>query len=196
MFRSVGPGTMLSPVPAVMVSCALPGEKPNIITIAWAGTVCSKPPMLSVSIRKDRFSYDIIAKSGEFVVNLVGTEQAQAADFCGVKSGRDVDKFAELSLTPVAAPPLTVAPAIAQCPAALPCRVKGIIQLGSHDLFLAEIQDVMINDRFLLPDGKVDMEAMHLVAYSHGQYCPLESPMGFFGYAVARDDVKKRRMGK
>ena len=111
-FQTLSPGTLLSPVPAVMVSCALPGKRPNVITVAWAGTVCSDPPMLSISVRKERFSHHILLESGEFVVNLVGREQLQAADYCGVRSGRDVDKFADCGLTAVPAQGMDCVPAV------------------------------------------------------------------------------------
>lgn len=123
-FQTLSPGTLLSPVPAVMVSCAMLGKRPNVITVAWAGTVCSDPPMLSISVRKERFSHHILLESGEFVVNLVGREQLQAADYCGVRSGRDVDKFADCGLTAVPAQGMDCAPAIAQCPLYLACKTQ------------------------------------------------------------------------
>ena len=127
-FQTLSPGTLLSPVPAVMVSCAMPGKRPNVITVAWAGTVCSDPPMLSISVRKERFSHHILLESGEFVVNLVGREQLQAADYCGVRSGRDVDKFADCGLTAVPAQGMDCAPAIAQCPLYLACKTQQVIE--------------------------------------------------------------------
>ena len=138
-FVSLTPGTLLAPVPAVMVSCALSGEKPNIITLAWVGTVCSDPPMCSISVRKERYSHHIIRESGEFVINLVGKKQLRVMDFCGVKSGRDMDKFAACGLTPAAVPGFA-APAVAECPIYLACRVTSVQELGSHDLFLGKIE--------------------------------------------------------
>ena len=130
------PGNMLYPVPAVMVSCGLLDEKPNIITIAWAGTVCSSPAMVSISVRKERYSHHILKESGEFVINLVTKDLVRAADYCGVRSGRDVDKFAEMHLTPF--PSRTIAtPGIAESPVNIECKVTEIKELGSHDLFLA-----------------------------------------------------------
>ena len=130
-------GNMLYPVPAVMVSMAREGEKPNIITVAWAGTVNSDPVMLSISVRKERYSHAILSETGEFVVNLVNEPLARACDYCGVRSGRDVDKFSRMKLTPAAVEGV-VAPAIAESPVNLACRVKQVIPLGSHDMFLAE----------------------------------------------------------
>ena len=131
------PGNMLYPVPAVMVSCKRPGERPNIITVAWAGTVCSDPVMLSVSVRKERYSYAILKETGEFVVNLVTGDLVYGADYCGVKSGRDVDKFKDLNLTPLESS-FVQAPGIAESPVNLECRVCQVLELGSHDMFLAD----------------------------------------------------------
>lgn len=195
IFRTIGPTTYLSPIPAVMLGCADPeaGIAPNLITVAWAGIVNTKPPMLSVSIRKERYSHDIIAASGEFTVNLVSRELCRAMDFCGVKSGRDLDKFAKCGLTPCAAPELSKAVGVAQAPAFLSCKVKQVIPLGSHDLFLAEILQVSVRDEFFLPDGSINEPAMELVAYIHGKYYPTSAPVGFFGYSIASPEALKRR---
>ena len=139
------PGNMLYPLPAVMVSCQRPGEKPNIVTVAWAGTVCSDPAMLSISVRPSRYSHDIIEETGEFVVNLIDEKTTRAMDFCGVKSGRDIDKFKECHLTAI--PSKTVsAPSIEECPVSIECRVKQILRLGSHDMFVAEVTAVSVED--------------------------------------------------
>lgn len=139
------PGNMLYPLPAVMVSCQRPGEKPNIITVAWAGTVCSSPAMVSISVRKERYSYSILKETGEFVINLVTKELVFATDFCGVRSGRDTDKFQAMHLTPE--PSLKVkAPSIAESPVNIECKVKDILPLGSHDMFLAEVVSVQVDD--------------------------------------------------
>ncbi len=188
------PGTLLSPVPAVMVSCAKPGETPNIITLAWVGTVCSDPPMCSISVRKERYSHSIIADSGEFVINLCGQENLRATDFCGVKSGRDVDKFAACDLTAVAVEGLSVAPAIAQCPLYLGCKVTQIIELGSHDLFLGSIVSMGVRDDLMDETGKLHLQRANLVAYCHGEYRAVGEALGFFGYSVAAPDVLERRM--
>ena len=193
-FQTLTPGTLLSPVPAVMVSCALPGERPNIITVAWAGTICSDPPMLSVSVRKERFSHHILAESGEFVVNLVGRQQLHAADYCGVRSGRDTDKFADCKLTPVSVQGLSNAPAIAECPLYLACKVQKVIELGSHDMFLAKIVSMGVQEKLLDEKGKINLRDADLAAYSHGVYYALGEAMGFFGYSVAAPDVYERRM--
>jgi len=179
------PGNMLYPVPAVMVSCRRPGEKPNIITIAWAGTVCSDPAMVSVSIRPERHSYGIIKETGEFVINLVDRKTVKAADWCGVKSGRDVDKFEEMKLTE--APSKTVAvPGIAECPVSLECKVKDIIPLGSHDMFLAEVTAVSVNAEYINEKGGFDMNNPGLVAFSHGAYVELGKTLGTFGFSVRK----------
>ena len=192
-FVSLTPGTLLAPVPAVMVSCALPGQKPNIVTIAWAGTINSDPPMCSVSVRKERFSHDIIRDSGEFVINLVGEDQLRATDFCGVKSGRDIDKFFACNLTPVPVDGFS-APAIGECPLYLACRVTSVQELGSHDLFLGVIERVGIKPDMMDAQGRIDFGKMKLIAYNHGVYYALGGALGFFGYSVAAPDVLARRM--
>lgn len=179
------PGNMLYPLPVVMVSCARPGEKPNIITVAWAGTICSDPVMLSISVRPERYSYSIIRETGEFVVNLVNRELVRATDFCGVKSGRDVDKFRELGLTP--SPSAHVgAPGIGESPLSLECRVTQVIPLGSHDLFLAEVVGVDVDSRYLDEKGKFRLNDSGLVTYSHGEYFGLGEKLGSFGYSVRK----------
>ena len=194
-FVSLKPGTLLSPVPAVMVSCALPGEKPNIVTIAWAGTVNSDPPMCSVSVRPSRYSHGIIRNSGEFIINLCGEDNLRATDFCGVKSGRDVDKFSACGLTPVAVEGFS-APAIGECPLYLACKVKSVQPLGSHDLFLGEIVRVGVKKELMDGDGGIDFGKARLVGYNHGVYYQLGRVLGFFGYSVAAPDVLQRRMEK
>ncbi len=194
-FVSLKPGTLLSPVPAVMVSCALPGEKPNIVTIAWAGTVNSDPPMCSVSVRPSRYSHGIIRDSGEFIINLCGEDNLRATDFCGVKSGRDVDKFSACGLTPVAVEGFS-APAIGECPLYLACKVKSVQPLGSHDLFLGEIVRVGVKKELMDGDGGIDFGKARLVGYNHGVYYQLGRALGFFGYSVAAPDVLQRRMEK
>ena len=179
------PGNMLYPVPAVMVSCKRPGEAPNIITVAWAGTVCSDPPMVSVSVRKERYSYDIIRESGEFVVNLVNRGLVYGADYCGVKSGRDVDKFKELGLTALPLPHVK-APGIGESPVCLECKVTRQIPLGTHDMFLAEVLGVSVDGQFLDKKGKFHLNRSGLAAYSHGEYFALGEKLGSFGYSVRR----------
>ncbi|MDY3819332.1 MAG: flavin reductase family protein [Lachnospiraceae bacterium] len=186
------PGNMLYPVPAVMVSVAAPGEKPNIITVAWAGTINSDPPMLSISVRKERYSHDIIEKTGEFVVNLVNEPLTRATDFCGVRSGRDVDKFAEMKLTPVAVDGVSV-PAIEESPVNLACQVTDIIPLGSHDLFLAKIVSVTVDERYLDEKGTFHLNQAGLVAYSHGEYFALGKKLGSFGYSVRKKPANQKK---
>ncbi len=195
-FRSFDPCTLLSPVPAVMVSCRGTGDadKPNIITVAWAGTVNSDPPMVSVSIRKNRYSHDLIRDSGEFVVNLVDEARCRALDFCGVKTGKTTDKFAACGLTPMPAVNLRHAPAIAECPAYLACKVKQVLELGSHDLFIGEVVGVQVRGDLFDADGSLHLERAGLVCYNHGIYQKAEGVLGFFGYSVARKEVYDKRM--
>ena len=179
------PGNMLYPVPAVMVSCQRPGEKPNILTVAWAGTVCSDPVMVSISVRPERYSYPIIKETGEFAINLVTKDLTFATDYCGVKSGRDVDKFEKMKLTPVALEGIS-APGIDESPLILACRVKDVQALGSHDLFLAEVVSVSINESYMDPTGKFRLNDTDLMAYSHGEYFRLGEKLGKFGYSVQK----------
>ena len=185
-FVNIKPGTLLAPVPAVMVSCALPGQKPNIVTIAWAGTVNSEPPMCSVSVRKERHSHPIICQSGEFIINLCGEDQLKDLDYCGVKSGRDVDKFAERHLTPVPVPSFT-APAVGECPLYLACRVTNVLELGSHDMFIAQVLNVIVDDEYLDPEtGRLDLKKADLITYCHGHYYSLGEELGHFGWTVKK----------
>lgn len=184
---------MLYPVPAVMVSCQRPGEKPNIITVAWAGTVCSSPAMVSISVRKERYSYDILKETGEFVINLVTKELVRAADYCGVRSGRDVDKYKEMHLTALSSQSIG-APGIMESPVNIECRVTEVKPLGSHDLFLAEVTNVTIEDTYLDENGKFNLNSAGLIAYSHGEYFELGKKAGSFGYSVRKP--KKTRNKK
>lgn len=179
------PGNMLYPLPVVMVSCKRPQERPNIITLAWAGTICSDPAMVSVSIRKERYSYDIIRDTGEFVVNLVNRDIVFATDYCGVKSGRDVDKYKEMNLTPLASKYIQ-SPGIAESPVNLECRVKDIISLGSHDMFLGEVLGVTVDNAYMNESGKFELNSTGLVTYSHGEYFELGEKLGKFGYSVEK----------
>jgi flavin reductase (DIM6/NTAB) family NADH-FMN oxidoreductase RutF len=179
------PGNMLYPVPAVMVSCAREGEKPNIVTVAWAGTISSSPAMLSVSIRPERYSYAIIKETGEFVVNLVTKELAFACDYCGVKSGKDIDKYKEMKLTPSKSQVIK-APGIEESPVNIECKVIEIKSLGSHDLFIAEVVGVNVDDKYMSNTGKFNLNSTGLVAYSHGEYFELGKKLGKFGYSVQK----------
>jgi flavin reductase (DIM6/NTAB) family NADH-FMN oxidoreductase RutF len=185
------PGNMLYPVPAVMVSCGREGETPNIITIAWAGTICSDPAMVSISVRKERYSHKIISETGEFVINLVNKRLVRAADYCGVKSGRDVDKFKETRLTPQTSR-YVKAPGIAESPVNIECRVTESKELGSHDLFLAEVVGVTIDNQYMDEKGKFNLNASGLVSYSHGAYFELGKKLGTFGYSVKKKTGTKK----
>lgn len=180
------PGNMLYPVPAVMVSCGREGEKPNIVTVAWTGTICSDPVMVSISVRPERYSYDIIKETGEFVINLTTKELVRATDWCGVKSGRDVDKFKEMELTAAKAEHLSQAPIIAESPVNLECRVTEIRELGSHHMFLAEVVGVQVSEKYMNESGKFELNSTDLVAYSHGEYFVLGEKIGKFGYSVKK----------
>ena len=179
------PGNMLYPLPAVMVSCGREGEKPNIITVAWAGTICSDPAMISVSVRKERYSHQIIKDTGEFVVNLVNKSLVRATYFCGVRSGRDTDKFKECRLTPQVSR-YVKAPGIEESPVNIECRVEKILELGSHDMFIARVEGVTVDNRYMDEKGKFNLNASGLVAYSHGEYFELGKKLGSFGYSVKK----------
>ena len=185
------PGTMLAPVPAVLVTCQSAAGQPNIVTVAWAGTVCSDPPMLSISLRPSRYSHDLIRASGEFVVNVPTAEQVMAVDRCGVVSGRDTDKFKLTGLTPAPAQHVK-APAIAECPVNLECRVRQTLKLGSHTLFLAEIVGVQVAEELVDGHGRLALERTRLLAYAHGHYYALGRQLGFFGFSVRKRRHLKR----
>lgn len=195
-YTVLSPSAMLNPVPVVLVSCADPEnpEKKNMITLAWAGTVNSEPPMVSISVRKERYSHDLIAESGEFVVNLVDEGMCRAVDYCGVRSGKDVDKAAETGLAYMPAEAMKIAPAVCGAPVSLSCKVRQMLELGSHDLFIGEVTGVMVRDDLLDGNGTLHLEKAKLVAYSHGLYQKLGGVMGFFGWSVARPEVLERRM--
>jgi flavin reductase (DIM6/NTAB) family NADH-FMN oxidoreductase RutF len=189
------PSTILNPVPAVMVTCVDQEGKPNIITLAWAGTINSEPPMLSISVRKQRYSYNLIKEKEQFVVNLTTRRLAFATDYCGVKSGRDVDKFEVMKLTPEKASKVDV-PLIAESPVNIECRVKNVMELGSHDLFLAEIVAVNVDEALLDEKGKLCLERADLICFSHGEYWSLGKALGHFGFSVARRKAARNRQKK
>lgn len=186
------PGNMLYPAPAVMVSTADREGRDDIVTLAWAGTVNSDPPMLSVSVRKERFSHHMLTETGEFAVNLVTEELTRAMDYCGVRSGREVDKFAKTGLTRGKASKIQV-PLIQESPVNLECRVRQVIPLGSHDLFLADILAVQVDERYLDEKGAFHLNDAKLIAYSHGTYYSLGQVLGTFGYSVKGQGKKKRQ---
>ncbi len=179
------PGTMLYPVPAVMVSCRSSQGIDNIITVAWTGIICSDPAMLYVSIRPERYSYNIIKDSGSLVVNLPNRYLAHALDFCGVKSGRDINKFQHLGLTAQKSN-MVDAPSIEECPVNLECRVKEIISLGSHDMFISEILCVDVEEKLLDKSGKLQLNKADLICYNHGEYRSLADSLGHFGFSVKK----------
>ena len=190
------PSTLLNPVPVVMVTCVGADKKPNIITLAWVGTVNTKPPMISISIRKERYSYQLIKDTGQFVVNLTTKKLARAADFCGVKSGRDVDKFKAAKLTQEKASIVNV-PLIAESPVNIECVVNNTIELGTHVLFIAEIVAVNIDEKLLDENGKLCLEKADLICYSHGEYWSLGESLGYFGFSVTkRKNLKRKNLRK
>lgn len=188
------PGTLLAPAPPALVTSG-DGERSNVFTAAWTGIVCSEPPMTYVSIRRERFSHGIISETREFVINLPCEAIARATDLCGVRSGRDGDKFALAGLTREFSH-LVAAPTIAECPVSLECRVREIIPLGSHDMFLADIVSVGVDPRFVDEKGALHMEKCGLLAYAHGAYFGLGKQLGTFGFSVRKKPLPSRRPPK
>ena len=187
-------GNMLYPLPAVMVSVRGKNGEDNIITVAWAGTVCTNPPMVSISVRPERYSYQMIKESGAFVINLTTEDLCYATDYCGVRSGRDVDKFKEMHLTPLASREVSV-PGIAESPVNIECRVRQITPLGSHNLILADVVAVTIGDAYMDEAGKFHLNDTGLITYSHGEYFLLGKKLGTFGYSVRKDSPVKKGNG-
>jgi flavin reductase (DIM6/NTAB) family NADH-FMN oxidoreductase RutF len=186
-------GTMLYPLPAVMVSCGIEEEELNIITISWTGTVNTDPAMLFISIRPERHSYDIIKKTGEFVLNLTNKELAYATDWCGVKSGKEFNKFKEMKLTPMPSTMIKT-PMIAEAPISIECKVTQIIPLGTHDMFLAKVLAVHADKQYLDPEtGAFNMQKAGLIAYSHGMYYELGNQIGKFGFSVKKKRGRKKK---
>mgnify|MGYP002773750380 FL=1 len=179
-------GNMLYPLPAVMVSCADASGASDIVTVAWTGTICTNPPMLYVSIRPERASYQLIRESGEFVVNLTTRRLQRACDWCGVRSGRDYDKWAECGLTPAPAAKLELAPVIAESPVNIECKVTEVKELGSHHMFLASVEAVQVDESLVDAQGRLDLARAGLTAYSHGEYFELGQRLGTFGYSVRK----------
>ncbi len=179
------PGNMLYPLPVVMVSVADKEGKQNIITIAWTGTICSDPPMVSISVRPERYSYHMIKETGEFVINLTTKELAFATDYCGVKSGRDVDKFAAMHLTPMQGEKVK-APLIAESPVNLECKVTEVKRLGTHDMFMAEVVCVHADEKYMDEQNRFHLEMADPIVYSHGTYMTTGEKIGTFGYSVRK----------
>lgn len=180
------PGNMLYPLPAVMVSTADKKGNDNIITVAWTGTVCTNPAMLYISVRPERYSYHMLRESGEFVVNLTTEKLARAADWCGVRSGKDVDKWKEMNLSRGKTEKLIYAPAIKESPVNIECKITEVKELGSHHMFLAEVVAVQADEKYMKKNGKFELNAAGLIAYSHGEYFALGKDMGRFGWSVGR----------
>jgi len=180
------PGTLIYPLPAVLISCGSSPENYNLLTISWVGTICTNPPMCYISVRPERHSYDIIKQTGEFVINLTNEDMAFATDWCGVKSGKDFNKFTEMKLTPVKGEKVN-APTVKESPLCIECKVKEIIKLGSHDMFIADVVNVQADRKYI--DTKTDtfkLSEAKLIAYSHGHYYKLGEEIGKFGWTVKK----------
>ncbi len=189
------PGNMLYPVPAALISCRDKEGRSNLLTVAWCGTVCSDPPMVSVSIRKERFSHDMILETGEFVLNLTTESMVKAVDFCGVRSGKNMDKWEASGLHEEAASRVS-APLVKESPVSIECRVTEVKELGSHDLFLAEVVSVDVDEHCLDERGSLDLKKCGLTVYSHGEYMALGRSLGTFGFSVKKETRKKPAAGK
>lgn len=189
------PGNMLYPLPVVMVSVQGKDQKPNIITVAWAGTVCTNPPMVSISVRPERFSHHLIEETGEFVINLTTKELAFATDYCGVRSGRDVDKWKEMKLTPLPSTVVNV-PGIEQSPVNIECKVVKTERLGSHDMFIAEVVAVRVDDKYMDEKGSFHLSTAEPIVYSHGEYYDMGKKLGKFGYSVQKNTTRKQKKKK
>lgn len=187
------PGNMIYPLPAVMVSTADKEGNSNILTIAWTGTVCTNPPMAYISVRPERYSYHMIKESGEFVINLTTKKLSHATDYCGVRSGRDVDKWKECRLTKSSSSSLEYAPVIEEAPVNIECKVKSVQELGSHHMFLAEVTAVQVDESYMDDKGKFDLNSTGLIAYSHGEYLDLGKKLGTFGYSVRKKQAPRRQ---
>ena len=189
------PGNMVYPLPAVMVSTADKKGNTNILTIAWTGTVCTDPAMVYISVRPERYSYHMIKEGGEFVINLTTEELIRATDFCGVRSGKDMDKWKECRLTEGRAVSLEYAPVIEQSPVNIECKVKSVQELGSHHMFLAEVTAVQADEKYMDENGKFELNKTGLLAYSHGEYLGLGKRLGTFGYSVRKKPAGKKKKG-
>lgn len=194
--QSWKPGNMLYPLPAVLITVADKQGTPNVFTVAWTGTICSDPAMVSISVRPQRHSYHMIEETGEFVINLTTKKLVYATDYCGVKSGRDEDKFKAAKLTPVMAEKVK-APLIEESPVNIECKVKEIVKLGTHDMFLAEVVAVHADEAYMDENGKFSLAKAEPIVYSHGTYYALGKELGTFGYSVRKKKSKKAaRAGK
>lgn len=185
------PGNMLYPLPVVMVSVADKEGNSNIITVAWAGTVCTNPPMVSISVRPSRYSYHMLMETGEFVINLTTRDLVYATDYCGVKSGKDVDKWKEMKLTPVPSKEISV-PAIKESPVNIECKVAKVESFGSHDVFTANVVAVHVDEAYMDEKGSFHLTQANPIVYSHGEYYDLGKKLGKFGYSIKKKNPKKR----
>ena len=189
MKESWKPGTMIYPLPAVLVGCGDAPDNWNLLTVAWTGTVCTAPPMCYVSVRPERHSHALIARTGEFTINLTTAAMARAVDWCGVRSGRDYDKFRETGLTPLRGA-VVAAPALEESPVVVECRVRQILPLGSHDMFLADIISVQVDEELIDANGRLCLARAGLCAYAHGEYFALGRKIGSFGFSVKKKKKK------
>ncbi len=187
------PGNMLYPLPAVLVSCAGRDGRDNLVTVAWTGTVCTNPPMVYISLRPSRYSYQLIRETGEFVINLTTEGLAETADWCGVKSGRDVDKWQERKLTRGAASTVSV-PIVEESPVNIECRVNQVLELGSHHMFLAEVTAVQVSDEYMDGGGTFRLSQAHPLVYSHGEYYSMGKWQGKFGYSVKKGKKARKQI--
>lgn len=186
------PGNMVYPLPAVMVSCAGKDGRPNVMTAAWTGTICSDPAMVYVSVRKERFSHHMLMETKEYVINLTTEALAKATDYVGVKSGRDMDKFEAMHLTPVMGT-LKYAPMIEESPVCIECEVTQVLELGSHDMFIAKVKNVYADEKYMDETGRFDLAKAKPLVYSHGQYYGVGRHIGRFGFSVKKKPVKKAK---
>ena len=185
---------LLNPVPVVMITCRNKEGKENVFTVAWTGTICTKPPMLSISVRPERLSYEYIKETMEFTVNMPHRKQTRETDFCGVRSGRQLDKIKECGFTMVEGKDVNV-PFIKECPVNIECKVKQIIPLGTHDIFLAEVVGSHVNEDLMDENDKIHLEWANLISYSHGEYFPISNePIGKFGYSVAKKKETEKKV--
>jgi flavin reductase (DIM6/NTAB) family NADH-FMN oxidoreductase RutF len=191
--QSWKPGTLIYPLPAVLVSCGESPEEYNLLTIAWTGTVCTNPPMCYISVRKERHSYDIIRRTGEFVINLTTEELAKATDWCGVRSGREENKWEAMGLTPMVTEHVK-APIVVESPLSICCRVRQVVELGSHDMFIADVVGIEADERYIDPEtGKFSLDKARPIVYSHGEYFTLGKLIGHFGWSVRKKRTKLKR---
>ncbi|MCT4543550.1 MAG: flavin reductase family protein [Vallitalea sp.] len=186
------PGNMIYPLPAVLVTCGDNKENYNVLTIAWTGTICTNPPMTYISVRPNRHSYNIIKNTGEFVINLTCKKIVKAVDFCGVKSGKDLNKFKEMNLTIEKATKVK-APLILESPVNIECQVKDIVKLGSHDMFTAEVVAVHVDETYIDKNNKFHLDKTNPICYSHGAYYELGEKLGTFGYSVKKKPKKRKK---